>query len=98
MPPAEQQAAPPLQRCPPPAPASPVAPLPAPPRSGGSYSRASALPRLQLRRLPQIPRTKAAATVEVPTGTHIPLVLHNAISTRSAQAGRSGLFRDGFSQ
>jgi type IV secretion system protein VirB10 len=25
--------------------------------------------------------------IEVPTGTHIPLVLHNAISTRSARAG-----------
>jgi hypothetical protein len=28
-----------------------------------------------------------AATVEVPSGTHIPLVLHNAISTRSARPG-----------
>ena len=29
----------------------------------------------------------APARVEVPTGTHIPLVLHNAISTRSAKIG-----------
>jgi hypothetical protein len=28
-----------------------------------------------------------AATIEVPGGTHIPLVLHNAISTRSARPG-----------
>lgn len=29
----------------------------------------------------------ASAKVQVPTGTHLPLVLHNAISTRSAQKG-----------
>ena len=29
----------------------------------------------------------APARIEVPTGTHIPLVLHNAISTRSARPG-----------
>jgi hypothetical protein len=29
----------------------------------------------------------ANAKIEVPTGTHIPLVLHNAISTRSAKSG-----------
>jgi hypothetical protein len=29
----------------------------------------------------------AAAKIEVPSGTHIPLVLHNAISTKSARAG-----------
>ena len=28
-----------------------------------------------------------SARIEVPTGTHIPLVLHNAISTRSARSG-----------
>ena len=31
--------------------------------------------------------TKAPAKIEVPTGTHIPLVLHNGISTRSARPG-----------
>jgi type IV secretion system protein VirB10 len=31
--------------------------------------------------------TKAPARIEVPTGTHIPLVLHNGISTRSARPG-----------
>jgi hypothetical protein len=34
-----------------------------------------------------ISETKASARIEVPTGTHIPLVLHNGISTRSARAG-----------
>ncbi|HWG59630.1 MAG TPA: hypothetical protein VN661_11345 [Candidatus Acidoferrales bacterium] len=29
----------------------------------------------------------ASATIEVPSGTHIPLILHNAISTRSAHPG-----------
>ena len=29
----------------------------------------------------------SAARIQVPTGTHIPLVLHNGISTRSARAG-----------
>jgi hypothetical protein len=31
--------------------------------------------------------TKPAAKIEVPSGTHIPLVLHNSISTRSARPG-----------
>jgi type IV secretion system protein VirB10 len=31
--------------------------------------------------------SKAPARIEVPTGTHIPLVLHNGISTRSAKPG-----------
>jgi hypothetical protein len=33
------------------------------------------------------PDAKSAAKIEVPGGTHIPLVLHNGISTRSARAG-----------
>lgn len=33
------------------------------------------------------PAPGSKAKVEVPTGTHIPLVLHNAISTRSARPG-----------
>jgi len=34
-----------------------------------------------------VPSQSSKAKVEVPTGTHIPLVLHNAISTRSARPG-----------
>jgi hypothetical protein len=33
------------------------------------------------------PAPGAAAKIEVPSGTHLPLVLHNAISTRNARAG-----------
>jgi len=33
------------------------------------------------------PANAASPKIEVPTGTHIPLVLHNAISTRSARPG-----------
>jgi hypothetical protein len=33
------------------------------------------------------PAAKSAAKIEVPSGTHIPLVLHNSISTRSARPG-----------
>jgi hypothetical protein len=33
------------------------------------------------------PANAAGAQIEVPSGTHIPLVLHNAISTRSAREG-----------
>jgi hypothetical protein len=35
-------------------------------------------------------------TVEVPTGTHIPLVLHNAISTRTARPGDPVYFETSF--
>src|SRR5271170_6030272 len=35
----------------------------------------------------QPPTNNTAAKIEVPSGTHIPLVLHNAISTRSARPG-----------
>lgn len=38
----------------------------------------------------------SAAKVELPTGTHIPLVLHNAISTRSAQPGDPVYFETSF--
>src|ERR1700722_18592633 len=36
---------------------------------------------------PAPPAGAAKAKIEVPGGTHIPLVLHNAISTRSARPG-----------
>jgi len=32
-------------------------------------------------------RANASSKIEIPSGTHIPLVLHNSISTRSAQPG-----------
>jgi hypothetical protein len=36
---------------------------------------------------PATPAPSKSAQIEVPTGTHLPLVLHNGISTRSAQPG-----------
>jgi hypothetical protein len=36
---------------------------------------------------PMVGAPAASAKIEVPSGTHIPLVLHNAISTRSAKEG-----------
>lgn len=41
-------------------------------------------------------RAASAAKIELPTGTHIPLVLHNAISTRSAQPGDPVYFETSF--
>lgn len=41
-------------------------------------------------------KAPAAAKIELPTGTHIPLVLHNAISTRSAQPGDPVYFETSF--
>jgi hypothetical protein len=40
--------------------------------------------------------TISPATIEVPTGTHIPLVLHNAISTRTARPGDPVYFETSF--
>ncbi len=42
------------------------------------------------------PEASKPATIEVPTGTHIPLVLHNAISTRTARAGDPVYFETSF--
>jgi hypothetical protein len=56
----------------------PAAPSDAAPTPAESSASANAAPP------PVVP---ANAKVEVPGGTHIPLVLHNAISTRSARPG-----------
>ena len=40
--------------------------------------------------------TAEPAMIEVPGGTHIPLVLHNAISTRSARPGTPFISRRSF--
>ena len=90
MPPAEKQAPPPASAsAPPPAPASPVAPA-----SGAAPIPASPTPAPATTAAPATapapanpPAPKAAATVEVPSGTRIPLVLHNGISTHSAKVG-----------
>lgn len=40
--------------------------------------------------------SNASAKIELPSGTHIPLVLHNAVSTRSAQPGDPVYFETSF--
>jgi hypothetical protein len=40
--------------------------------------------------------SNAGSQIEIPSGTHIPLVLHNAVSTRSAQPGDPVYFETSF--
>ena len=65
------------------APAQPTAPTAQSAPTAPSSQTDSPLPR----RPDQAAAIAAGAKVEVPIGTHLPLVLHNAISTRSAQKG-----------
>lgn len=83
----------PLERqmpAPPDAPAPPVT-TPPPPAAAGTASNPSAptsgapAPAAPAGATPSAP--KPGATVEVPSGTSIPLVLHNGISTHSAKVG-----------
>ncbi len=75
---------------PPDAPAPPVT-TPPPPAAAGTASNPSAptsgapAPAAPAGATPSAP--KPGATVEVPSGTSIPLVLHNGISTHSAKVG-----------
>jgi type IV secretion system protein VirB10 len=70
---------------PPPAAAAAPAPVPASqataqkPQDGSGGAPASGTP--------DAPAVASAAKIMVPAGTHIPLVLHNAVSTRSARPG-----------
>ena len=62
--------------------------------SGGSTSSEP-----ELKKRPENPpasTTAAASKIQVPTGTHLPLVLHNAISTRSAKPGDPVYFETNF--
>ena len=70
--PAGQNAPPPVAA---PAPASAPEPAPAPSPANATVAAAPASPAAK----PEM--------IEVPGGTHIPLVIHNAISTRSARPG-----------
>ena len=63
---------------------------PLPPGSGTSPTPQTAPPAMAPSPISSNAETNTAATsgeIEVPRGTHIPLVLHNAISTRSAREG-----------
>lgn len=64
--------------------------------SSGADTKSAAGPQATLTGSPAVaepnsgqpnPVKSASAKIEVPTGTHIPLVLHNAVSTRSAKMG-----------
>ena len=86
MPPAPaSQPAPVAQK--PQTPVSPDTPeqAPAPPAAAVPSSAPASAPAKAADAAP--PANKAIAKIQVPSGTHIPLVLHNSISTRSARPG-----------
>jgi hypothetical protein len=86
MPPAPaSQPAPPVQK--PQTPVSPDTPeqAPAPPAAAVPSSAPANSPAKPADAAP--PANKTIAKIQVPSGTHIPLVLHNSISTRSARPG-----------
>ena len=71
-------------------PQTPVSPdnpeqAPAPPAAAVPSSAPASAPAKPADAAP--PANKAIAKIQVPSGTHIPLVLHNSISTRSARPG-----------
>ncbi|MGA7919604.1 MAG: hypothetical protein WCA38_08010 [Candidatus Acidiferrales bacterium] len=72
-----------------PSPSTQDASVPAPPQAQPSSAptsgdaNASSVPATTA----AAPTAKPVAKIEVPSGTHIPLVLHNSISTRSARPG-----------
>jgi hypothetical protein len=68
-------------------PVSPDTPeqAPAPPAAAAPRSEAASTPAKPADAAP--PANKTIAKIQVPSGTHIPLVLHNSISTRSARPG-----------
>jgi hypothetical protein len=74
---------------PPPPPASASAPAAGPasqatgPKTEDASTGAAAVPAAA----PAIPAVTPTVKIMVPAGTHIPLVLHNAVSTRSARPG-----------
>lgn len=84
MPPASQSA-PAAQK--PQTPVSPDTPeqAPAPPAAAAPSSAPATTPAKAADAAPAT--NKTAAKIQVPSGTHIPLVLHNSISTRSARPG-----------
>ena len=67
------------------APAPPAAPTEAPPAAGTQATPGASAATAPADAAPSAP--KPGATVEVPSGTSLPLVLHNGISTHSARVG-----------
>jgi hypothetical protein len=80
--------------------AGPMAPAPvvqSAPDKGPAQNPAPATPASRAASTPAAPMNPIGtpAKIVVPAGTHIPLVLHNGISTRSAQAGDPDRHQDG---
>jgi hypothetical protein len=67
------------------APTSPDTHQPAPPSAAAPSPEAVSTPAKPADAAPTA--NKTIAKIQVPSGTHIPLVLHNSISTRSARPG-----------
>ncbi|MGA2508825.1 MAG: hypothetical protein ABSG27_01240 [Candidatus Acidiferrales bacterium] len=63
------------------------APSPAPPASAAPQPAPTAPPSAAPASAAPVPAPAKIPQIEVPSGTHIPLVLHNGISTRSARPG-----------
>ncbi|HVB88267.1 MAG TPA: hypothetical protein VNK23_16520 [Candidatus Dormibacteraeota bacterium] len=74
----------------------PMPPAPASASQNSQSSSKSAEPSQPPASAKTSPNVSAAAKIEVPTGTHIPLILHNAISTRSAEPGDPVYFETSF--
>jgi hypothetical protein len=70
---------------PPNAPAPPAAPTEPPPSAGTESTTGASATTAPPDAAPSVP--KRGSTVEVPSGTSLPLVLHNGISTHSARVG-----------
>jgi hypothetical protein len=70
---------------PPNAPAPPAAPTEPPPSAGTESTTGASATTAPPDAAPSVP--KRDSTVEVPSGTSLPLVLHNGISTHSARVG-----------
>ena len=73
------------QPAPPPNPPAPPASTASVPAAGTPSTSGSSAPAAPADTAPSAP--KPGSTVEVPTGTSLPLVLHNGISTHSAKVG-----------
>jgi len=73
----------------PPAPANQDATQKPPLQNSPAQTSAGSIPEAATTAVPATPAPAPSkeAQIEVPTGTHIPLVLHNAISTKSARPG-----------
>ncbi len=68
-------------------PMPPAQNAPAPSSAPETSPASAAIPSTTAAPTPAAAASSKPATIEVPGGTHIPLILHNTISTRTARAG-----------